>query len=245
MRRSFGISAPHIAVRTRLPWWGRGLVLLALIAIIAGVGWWGVDLRGVFGSPNRRDLEARVLSLEADVARYRSEAAELRSRNSQLESDLAMTRGAQEALSRQAAELAGENAQVKEELAFLQKLFADPNNPGGPTIPRLTLERQDDQNWRYGLLVVRGGAPGEDYRGSVVLQATVAPSDPNRSAVRTVTLPEDQPDTAAALKLKFKYYQRIEGTLRVPAGARVTTVTVRVYEEGSTTPRATRTLSNP
>jgi hypothetical protein len=113
------------------------------------------------------------------------------------------------------------------------------------TIPRLTVERQDDDTWRYGLLVVRGGAPGEDYRGSVVLQATVVPVDPNQSAVRTFTLPEDQPDATGTLKLKFKYYQRIEGTLRVPAGGRVTALTARVYEDGSTTPRATRTLSNP
>ena len=99
--------------------------------------------------------------------------------------------------------------------------------------------------WRYGLLVVRGGAPGEDFRGSVVLQATLAPADINQSAVRTLTVPEDQPDSAGTLKLKFKYYQRIEGTLRVPAGSRVTGLTARVYEDGSTAPRATRTLSNP
>jgi hypothetical protein len=73
----------------------------------------------------------------------------------------------------------------------------------------------------------------------------MAPSDPNLSAVHTVTLPDDQPDTAAGLTLKFKYYQRIEGTLRVPAGEHVTALTARVYEQGSTTPRATRTLSNP
>lgn len=234
-----------MAVRTRLPWWGRGLVVLALLAAIGIVWWMYFDARALFGGPNRRDLEARVATLEAEVERYRSEAADLRTRNSQLESDLAMTRGTQEALSRQASDLAGENAQVKEELAFLQKLFADSNKPEGLTIPRLTLERQDDENWRYGLLVVRGGTPGEDYRGSVVLQATVAPNDPSQSAVQTITLPEDQPDTAGALTLKFKYYQRIEGTLRVPLGARVTALTARVYEQGNTTPRATRTLSNP
>lgn len=245
VRQSFGISAPRMAVRTPLPWWGRGLILLVILFVVAGAWWWAFDVKEILGGPNRRELEARVASLEADVTRYRGEAADLRTRNSQLESDLAMTRGAQEALSRQATDLAGENAQVKEELAFLQKLFADSNKPGGLTIPRLTLERQDDETWRYGLLVVRGGAPGEDYRGSVVLQATVAPADPEQSAVHTLMLPEDQPDAAAALKLKFKYYQRIEGTLRVPAGARVTGLTARVYEEGNTVPRATRTLSNP
>ena len=245
VRQNFGISAPRMAVRTPLPWWGRGLVLLVLGALVGGVWYWAFDFGQLFGGFNRKELEARIVTAESDAARYKAEAAELRTRGSQLESELAMTHGAQEALTRQATDLAGENAQLKEELTFLQKLFADANKQGGVTIPRLTVERQDDDTWRYGLLVVRGGALGEDYRGSVVLQATVVPSDPSQSAVRTLTLPEDQPDSAAALKLKFKYYQRIEGTLRVPAGGRVTAVTARIYEDGSTTPRATRTLSNP
>jgi uncharacterized coiled-coil protein SlyX len=245
VRQNFGISAPRMAVRTPLPWWGRGLILLALALVLAGMWWWAFDFGQLFGGVNRKELESRVMVLEADVARYRSEATDLRTRSSQLESELAMTRGAQEALSRQATELSGENAQLKEELTFLQKLFADVNKQGGVTVPRLTVERQDDDTWRYGLLVVRGGAPGDDYRGSVVLQATVAPADPAISAVRTVMLPEDQPEAAGALRLKFKYYQRIEGTLRVPAGSRVTALTARIYEEGSSTPRATRTLSNP
>ena len=60
-----------------------------------------------------------------------------------------------------------------------------------------------------------------------------------------MTLPDDQPDTAPALKLKFKYYQRVEGTIRVPPGAQVTAVTVRAFEAGQASPRATRTLVIP
>jgi hypothetical protein len=227
LRQNFGISAPRMAVRPPLPWWGRSLIVLALAVIVAGMWWWGFDFGQLFGGFNRKEIEAKVATLEADVARYRAEATELRTRSSQLESELAMTKGAQEGLSRQATELASENAQLKEELTFL------------------SAERQADDLWRYSLLIVRGGAQGPDFQGTVVLQATVAPADIDQSAVRTVTLPEDQPDTAGTLKLKFKYYQRIEGTLRVPAGARVTGLTARVYEDGSTTPRATRTLSNP
>jgi hypothetical protein len=245
LRQNFGISAPRMAVRTPLPWWGRSLILVALAVVVAGMWWWGFDFGQLFGGFNRKEIEAKVATLEVDVARYRAEATELRTRSSQLETELAMTKGAQEALTRQATELSTENAQLKEDLTFLQKLFADANTQGNVTITRLTAERQSDDLWRYGLLVVRGGAPGEDFKGTVVLQATVAPADITQSAVRTLTLPEDQPDTAGTLKLKFKYYQRIEGTLRVPAGTRVTGLTARVYEDGSTTPRGTRTLSNP
>jgi hypothetical protein len=97
--------------------------------------------------------------------------------------------------------------------------------------------------WRYSLLVVRGGNQVDDFQGSVTLQATVLPADDGPA--RVLNVPEDQPDAETALKLKFKYYQRLEGALRVPLGARVTALTARVFDAGSTTPRATRTLTNP
>jgi len=243
VRRDLGIGAPRLAVRASLPRWTALVVLLAAAVALAAL-WWGFDFAALTGGPNRRDLEARIGALEADQARAKSESTELRTRNSELETELAMTRGTQEALTRQASELAAENAQVKEELAFLQKLFADTKGGGGITISRLTAERDAPEQLRYALLVVRGGS-GDDYKGNVVLQATVVPADPASAAVQTVTLPDDQPDAAGTLKLRFKYYQRVEGVLRLPTGARVTALTARVYEDGSTMPRATRTLSIP
>src|SRR5437763_14489803 len=100
-----------MAVQTPLPWWGRSLILLALVVVVGGMWWWGFDFGQLFGGFNRKEIEQQVAVLEADVARYRAEATELRNRSSQLESDLAMTKGAQEALSRQATELSTENAQ--------------------------------------------------------------------------------------------------------------------------------------
>jgi hypothetical protein len=61
----------------------------------------------------------------------------------------------------------------------------------------------------------------------------------------TLMLPDDQPDAQAPLDLRFKYYQRVEGTLKVPPGSRLTSLTARAYENGNATPRVTRTLSNP
>jgi hypothetical protein len=143
------------------------------------------------------------------------------------------------------SELAGENARLKEDVAFLQRLFADSDKPAGVTIPRLTLVREADDAWRYAVLVVRGGAATSDYSGALVLEATLAPDDATQGGTRALTLPADDPASRPNLALRFKYYQRVEGTLRVPPGSRVTALTARVYEDGSTTPRASRTLTNP
>ena len=156
-----------------------------------------------------------------------------------------MTRGVQAALAKQVAELTQENQQVREELAFLQKLVADASRQVGVSIPRLDVEKGPDDTWHYRILVVRGGSPREDFEGHLAVAATFAMPAVDGSPGRqtTLSLPDDQPDAAGALKLRFKYYQRIEGTLRIPPGARVRSLTVRAYESGASAPRATRTLA--
>jgi hypothetical protein len=243
MRRHFGISAPRMAVRMHLPWWGRGALVAALLAVIGGMWWWGFDFGQIFGGFNRKEAEVRLVTLEEEVAKFRNESAQLRSRNAALETELAMTRGAQEALSRQATELSGENAQIKEELAFLQKLVSDSNKTVGLQIQRFAVEPDGEDMWRYSLLVVRGGSPKDEFVGNIVLHATLAGSPGDIGPSKVLQLPQDEPGTNGALALKFKYYQRVEGRFRVPPGMHVTSVAARAYETGQASPRATRTLT--
>ncbi len=242
MRQHFGISAPRMAIRTHLPWWGRGALLGTLLVLVAGMWWWGFDFGQIFSGFNRKEIEARLVTLEADTAKLRHEAAELRTRNTTIESELAMARGAQEALTRQSTEQAGENAQLKEELAFLQKLVSDSSKSSGLSIQRLNVEPDGEDMWRYSLLIVRGGSPKDEFVGNLVLQATLEPGAGDNKP-QVLMLPDAEPGLAAALVLKFKYYQRVEGRFRVSPGSRVTAVAARAYESGHGSPRATRTLT--
>ena len=242
VRQHFGISAPRMAVRTHLPWWGRGAIVLALLGIIGGMWWWGFDFGQIFGGFNRQEVEARLFTHEADNARFRGEAVDLRARNGTLESELAMMSGKQEALSKQVTGLSSENAQLREELAFLQKLVSDTSKTSGLDIQRLTVEPDGEDMWRYSLLIVRGGGPKDEFVGTVALRVNLAVAGAE-AGQKVMQLPEDEPEATPALSLKFKYYQRVEGRFRVPPGARVVTVAVRAYESGQSAPRATRTLS--
>jgi hypothetical protein len=246
-RQHFSIDAPRMAVRSRLPWPWRAVAVAFLLAIVGGMWWWGFDFGQIFGVVNRREIEARIAALETENAELRKANAELRAKAMEQESELTMTRGAQASLSKQALELSAENAQVKEELVFLQKLVADSNKQVGLSIYRASVERARDDAWHYSLLLVRGGNPKAEFVGHVSLQVTVQPAagigSPPRSTI--ITLPDDRPDTAAALTLKFKYYQRLEGTIGVPTGSTVRAVTVRAFESGQASPRATRNLVLP
>ena len=234
-------------MRSRLPWPWRAVAGVSVIAIVAGMWWWGYDFGQIFGGFNRKEVESRIVSLETENARLHAENAQLQARGMQLESDLAMTTGAQTSLSKQALLLQNENSQIKEELVFLQKLVADSNKQVGLSIQRLIVERESEDAWHYSLLLVRGGNPTDELDGHVTLQVVVQPVAPGGPAPRAtiMTLPDEQPGTAAALKLKFKYYQRLEGTIDVPRGAVVRSVSVRAFESGQSNPRATRNLVIP
>ena len=234
-------------MRSRLPWPWRAVVGVSVIAVVAGMWWWGYDFGQIFGGFSRKEVESRIVSLETENARLRAENAQLQARGMQLESDLAMTTGAQTSLSKQALLLQNENSQIKEELVFLQKLVADSNKQVGLSIQRLIVERESEDAWHYSLLLVRGGNPKDELDGHVTLQVVVQPVATSGPAPRAtiMTLPDEQPGTAAALKLKFKYYQRLEGTIDVPRGAVVRSVSVRAFESGQSNPRATRNLVIP
>lgn len=246
MRQHFSIDAPRMAVRSRLPWPWRALAVAALFAIIAGMWWWGFDFGQIFGGFNRSELREKLASFETQTAELRAENAQLRAKTAAQESELAMTAGAQATLSKQALELQSENSQIKEELVFLQKLLADSNKQVGLSIQRLAVEREHDDAWHYSVLLVRGGNPKDEFEGSLGLQVTVQGNSGGASGTRTIlTLPDEQPAIAPALRLRFKYYQRLEGTFRVPAGGTVRAVTARAFESGQPNPRATRSLVMP
>jgi len=226
-------------VRTHLSWRWRLPALLALGLVIAGMWWWGFDFGQLLGGFNRSVVAAKQAKLEEDLAVTKEENARLRSKAAELESDLNVTRGAQATLSRQALDLQNENTQMKEELAFLRTLFSDSGKPGTVSIQRLAAEREQDDVYHFSMLVVRGGQPSDDFEGQLALLADVVVG----GHTSTLTLPDDQPETAAALNLRFKYYQRIDGTFRVPPGGQVRSLQARVLEPGQTAPKATRNLN--
>jgi hypothetical protein len=239
VRQTFGISAPRMAVRTHLSWRWRLPALLGLLALVAGMWWWGFDFGQFLGGFNRSAVAEKQARLEADATALKADNDRLRGKVAALESELNVTRGAQATLSRQVLDLQSENTQMQEDLAFLRTLFSDSGKPGTVTIQRLRAERDREDVYRFSMLVVRGGNPSDEFSGQLTLLANVATG--GRSS--TLTLPDDQPDTATALTLKFKYYQRVEGTFRVPPGGQLRSLQARVVEPGQALPKATRNLN--
>ena len=147
LRQHFSIDAPRMAVRSHLPWPWRAVVVVALLALVGGMWWWGYDFGQIFGGFNRKEVESRLVTLEADSATLTQENAALRAGNTTLESELAMARGAQATMQRQVEETTAENTQLREGLASLQKRVDGPHKQPGVTIRRLGDERPGGAVW--------------------------------------------------------------------------------------------------
>ena len=239
LRQTFGISAAKMAVRIEHSWRLKIPLVLMLVALIGGMWWWGFDFGRFLGGFNRSEVAETRAKLEAEVEELKRDNAQLRARSTELESDLGVARGAQTTLSRQTLDLQNENTQIKEELAFLQQLFSDSGKQGAISIQRLSAVRASDDAYRYSLLIVRGGKPTDEFSGRLTMQANLV----DKNGPVTIELPEGQPEGSSALLLKFKYYQRVEGTISVPPGSQLKSLQAHVLEQGQASPKATRSLN--
>ncbi len=153
-----------------------------------------------------------------------------------MERQLEIELSAQGNLTGQIRGLSEENALLKEDLAFFQTLMASGTDPGGITVNRFRVEKDAlPGEYRYHLLIVQSKKRVREFRGR--LQLIVDYVADGKSVV--ATFPAES-DDEKAYNLRFKFYQRVEGTFTLEPDAVVREVQVRVIKNGDTTPVSTQ-----
>jgi hypothetical protein len=236
IRRRFGIAAPRMAVRTQLAWYWRWLGMAFFAALVLVLADWMYDAGRRFAGFDRTELEEEVGRLRRSVNRLEREAAGLRAVANAGDSRLKIEQSAQSQLGRQVKVLEEENRRLQEDLAFFENL--------APAADRLAINRFTVQpdvvpgEYRYRLLVLLGGGRRErQFQGTLQLVLNVQVL--GRDGI--IVLPDPAAETAA-FRLNFKYFQRVEGTFRVPADTRVRSVQARVLENGASQARAVQSV---
>ena len=238
LQRRFGISAPRMTVRTHVAWYWRWAGMVVLASLSLALALWIYDAGMRFAGFDRSEIEQEVKLLRETAARLASETAELRAVSNASESRLKIEQSAQLQLGAQVKTLVEENRRLKEDLAFFENL--------GPATNKLTINRFSVQKdvlpgeYRYRLLVLLGGG-GRDrqFQGSLKLLVNV--QGQGRDGI--IVLPEPSQSENPAFRLNFKYFQRVEGTFRVPEKTVVRSVQVRVLQQGSTQVSASQTVN--
>lgn len=240
LRRKFGISAQRMSVQAHVPWYWRWLGILLLGALVAGIGWATYDF-GMEFAGFRQSEAARVQARLSDEIRRRDvELAELRMKAAGAERQLQIERATYGDLSGQIKALTEENASLREDLAFFQSLMpASGKETAAVSINRVSVKPEAmPGEYRYRLLLVQTGERVKEFQGNLQLVLNVEQGD--RKYV--LVMPPENSRNAREFQLSFKFFQRIEGGFKVPAGALVRSVQVRVFEMGGSTPKLTQTV---
>jgi len=236
LRRRFGIAAPRVAVHSHVPWYWRWLTLVAFVMVALIAAWVAYDLGRRYAGFDASEAQGTQTRLQESNGQLQAENADLRRQIAAMERQLQIELAAQGNLTGQIRALSEENALLKEDLAFFQTLMASGADPGGVTVNRFRVERDAlPGEYRYRLLIVQSKQRVREFKGR--LQLIVDYVADGQPAVRTFP---SEGDDEQAYNLRFKFYQRVEGTFTLQPEAIVRGVQVRVLQDGDPTPVSTQ-----
>jgi hypothetical protein len=242
LRRRFGIAAPQVEIHTRIPWYWRWVGLAVLLGISAASAAWIYDAGRQFAGFDRSEVQEELTGVKRELDSARSELERLRALANASDSRLSIERTAQQKLGQQIRALEQDNAKVRSELATLESMLSsDARTANALSIYSFKVEQDVlPGEYRYRLLLVTPTARRDrDFKGRLELVVSLQEGGQNVM----MSFPEQADAGAAAFRLAFKYFRRLEGTFRVNPKAKVESVQVRVYETGSSQPRATHTVA--
>ncbi len=241
-RQRFGISAPKVAVRTHVPWYLRWLLLAVLLAFSVALAAWMHDAGRRFAGFDRSEFQDELAGMRREVEATRAELARLGAIANAADARLAIERTAQLQLARQIRLLEQENARLREDVALFESMLS--TNSGGLqalNIQRLKVEPDGlPGEYRFRMLLLTGNRRDRaEFQGR--LELLVGVQQEGRNAI--ILVPDRAAADAAAYKLAFKNFYRVEGTFRVDPKAKVGTVQVRVFETGNAQAKATQSVA--
>jgi hypothetical protein len=241
VRKRFGIAAPRVAVHSPIPWYIRWLGLVLLLGLSAAAAAWIYDAGRRYAGFDESEVQGELSTTKRQLAAAEAELEQLRAASNAADRRLAIERTAQQKLAQQIRVLEQENARVKEELATFESMLSSETRNGTVlTIYRFKVEPDVlPGEYRYHLLLVTPRSRRErEFSGRLELVVNLV--DGGQNAM--MTFPEPGDASASEFRLAFRYFRRVEGTFRVNPKARVENVQVRIFETGSSQPRAIQTV---
>jgi len=241
LRSNFGIRSARMSIRSQMAWQWRWLLNILLMVLVGTVVWWLVENSYRITGFNREEARQRMGALveENRILKRDNEAA----KNALIERDrqLQIDRASQSELARNVAQLQEENATLKEDLGFLRSVMSSGATPEGVGISNLKVEPEArPHQFRYRMLLTQGGQRKQDFKGrlQVLVRALQAGN------VTTFTFPDVAAGEGESM-IDFRFYQKVEGSFRLPEDAALRSVEVRVLAAPGGQVKLSRTLNFP
>lgn len=239
LRSSFGIRSSRMTIRSHTSWYWRWLVNLLMMAAVAGVVWWLVENSYRITGFNFDEARQQIAALAEENRALKRDLDGSRSSLTERDRQLQIEKASQAELARTVAQLQDENAALKEDLGFLRNIMSSGTTPEGIALSNLKVEPDGrPQEFRYRMLLTQGGQRKQDFKGKVQLVAKVE----QKNIISSVTFPDAAAgDTAGGVE--FRFYQKVEGRFRIPDGAVLRSVDVRVLQSPGGQVKLSRTVN--
>lgn len=221
LRRRLTVTAPHVAIRSAMPWPLRWAAVAVVLGFCGAIGLWafelGKDLAGVESSHKEE-----LVALREEVTRLRQERDRAQSLVNTSGVLATAERTAQERLAAQIRMLEAENRSLRDDLGFFEKLMPA---GGAETLAIRGLQAEVlGGQLRWQVLVIQPAKNAPEFRGR--LHLTVAGTLDGKPWA--MDLPDSPHD------LRFRQYRRLEGMADLPEQAVVQNVSAKVVEGSAT-----------
>ena len=239
LKMNFGMRSSRMTIRSQQAWYWRWLLNILMMATVGGIVWWLVENSYRITGFNRDEAKHQITTLGEENLLLKRDLDGVRNVLAERERQLAIERAAQSELARSVTQLQDENATLKEDLGFLRNIMSSGTTPEGIGMANLKVEPDGRPNeYRYRMLLTQGGQRKQDFKGRVQLQARVA----HQGAFATITYPDGASSDGTA-DVEFRFYQKVEGRFRIPEGALLKSVDVRILAQPGGQVKLSRTIN--
>jgi hypothetical protein len=242
IRSKIGIRSERVAIRSHSPWYvkfgGYGLAM----GVAAAIAWVIIDNSYRITGFNRAEAKAQIEAMTAENAKLKQSYDTTKSLLNEKEGKLKVEVASQAELTKNLTQLQDENASLKEDLGFLRNVMSSGTVPDGLAIQNFKVEPDALPNeFRYRLLLTQGGQRRQDFKGKMQVIARV--QQPGQAAQTVLSFPTDAQMRESAGTIEFRFYQKMDGRFKIPEGAVLKSVQVRILGLPALDVRAQRNIS--
>lgn len=219
LRRRWSVSAPRVTVRSRMPWPLRWLLVAVMMGGSAALALWafefGKEITGLDG-----DARTELVALREEVSRMREEHERALSVANTADSLLKAAQTTQASLAARVKALEAENLALTRDLGFFEKLMPARDDGKPLAVRGLQATIEGPGRLRYQALLMQAVGRSGEVKGRYDLLVTG--NHDGKPWMQTFSKP--------AQSFEMKQYQRLEGTIDLPAGVVVKQLEIKVLD---------------
>lgn len=205
-----------------LPW--RVLLILALMAASAAVGYF------ITGQPAECGFAVFNPAAEKRIETLKAEREDLMRRLAMAEQAAKLDREALTAVKQNIKTYQDERLAMEEELAFLKGIVSTDDKAEGLKVTLFNLNREAEPGlYSYRLAVSQTINSGITAKGYIKIDIEGLAGD----KTKTLALAEISPDKQDKIKMRFRYFQYVDGQMKLPDGFEPSKMLVNVEPSSS------------